>query len=79
MICQACLPLTPIAFNNLFLWNCKYPIHTLVIGCARAEDFDEHVQSALMYEKKAELVAPVESKLKAMVATTFDDAFLDNW
>ena len=26
---KACLPLTPIAFNNLYLWSSEIPIHTL--------------------------------------------------
>jgi predicted aldo/keto reductase-like oxidoreductase len=29
---EACLPLTPIGFNNLFLWAHDPPIHTIVIG-----------------------------------------------
>ena len=43
------------------------PIHTLVIGAARPEDFDEHVEAAMMYEKRREVIAPVETRLRSLV------------
>ena len=64
---KACLPFTPIAFNSLYLWSSEIPIHTLVIGAARPEDFDEHVEAAMMYEKRKELVGPVEKTLRSLV------------
>ncbi|KAJ1400928.1 NADP-dependent oxidoreductase domain-containing protein [Ochromonadaceae sp. CCMP2298] len=76
---KACLPLTPIAFNNLWLWNSPAPVHTLVIGAARPSDFDEHLEAAMMYPQRAELVAPVEAKLNQMVADVFGADFKDSW
>jgi predicted aldo/keto reductase-like oxidoreductase len=41
---EACAPLSPLAFNDMWLWSQKGPaIHTLVVGAARPTDFDEHV------------------------------------
>jgi predicted aldo/keto reductase-like oxidoreductase len=79
---KACLPLTPIAFNNLWLWahpEDTTPIHTLVIGCARPADFDEHLESAMLYPQRRELVAPIQEKLHAMVKDTFGPDFMTTW
>lgn len=76
---KACLPLTPIAFNNLYLWAHDIPIHTLVIGAARPEDFDEHVEAAMMYEKRYELLAPVETRVRAMVTDVLGSDFFEKW
>lgn len=76
---KACLPLTPIAFNNLFLWSVP-GVHTCVIGTARPSDFDEHIESALLYEKRDELVPPIEARLSSMVTDYFKDpTFLNTW
>jgi hypothetical protein len=41
---QACKPLSPLAFNDVWLWAHEDPVlHTLVVGAARPSDFDEHV------------------------------------
>ena len=46
---QLCQPLSPITFNNLWLWSSSVPIHTLVVGAARPSDMDDHLESALLY------------------------------
>jgi len=72
--------LTPIAFNELFLWSYDLPIHTLVIGAARPEDFDEHVAAAMLYDKRTELVPPIEARLRKMVTDRMGSAdFFDTW
>lgn len=77
---RACLPYTPITFNNLFLWSSDVPIHTLVIGTARTADFDEHVVSAMHYDKRKAIVEPIKTKLYKMVTDTFSDPdFLTTW
>ena len=57
--------LSPIEFNNLWLL-CDPAIHTLVVGAARPQDFHDHVHSVLKYEKRGELVPPIETKLNAV-------------
>jgi predicted aldo/keto reductase-like oxidoreductase len=58
-----CAPLSPIAFNNL--WCLARPeVHTLSVGAARPTDFDEHVKSLEFYDRAAEVVAPVEARLR---------------
>ena len=48
-IYQLCQPLSPITFNNLWLWSSSVPIHTLVVGAARPSDMDDHLESAQLY------------------------------
>lgn len=80
-LCRDVAPLTPIAFNNLFLWS-NPSIHTLVIGCARPEDFDEHVEAAMRLgtDGGEKLALSIANKLYKKVKDTFsDDSFLDTW
>jgi predicted aldo/keto reductase-like oxidoreductase len=57
-------PLTPMQWNDLFCLG-RPGIHTLSIGAARPSDFDEHVASLDFIDRGAELVAPVERRLRA--------------
>ena len=59
-----CAPLTPIAFNDLYCLA-RPEIHTLSVGAARPEDFDEHVASLAHYDDAAEVIAPIEKRLRA--------------
>ena len=61
-VCLTGPELSPIEFNNLWLL-CDPAIHTLVVGAARPQDFDDHVQAILKYEQRGELVPPIETKL----------------
>jgi predicted aldo/keto reductase-like oxidoreductase len=68
--------LSPIAFNNLWIWAHKtatgdHAIHTLSVGAARPSDFDEHVESAKMLNKAAELTRPVDTKYAMVTFCTF--------
>lgn len=53
---EACAPLSPIEFHNLWLWTRQDPaIHTLVVGAARPTDFDEHAKGELSAAKQSNL------------------------
>jgi len=51
-----CAPLSPIVFNNLFCLS-HSQVHTLSVGAARPEDFDEHLKT-LQYLDRADEVLP---------------------
>jgi predicted aldo/keto reductase-like oxidoreductase len=59
-----CAPLSPIAFNDLYCLA-RPQVHTLSVGAARPEDFDEHVAALAEYDRAAERVAPIEHRLRA--------------
>ena len=73
-----CAPLSPIAFNNL--WCLARPeVHTLSVGAARPSDFDEHIRSLEHYEHAAEVVAPIEGKLRAALEEALGVEWCRNW
>jgi uncharacterized protein len=59
-----CAPLSPIQFNDLHCLA-RPEVHTLSIGAARPEDFDEHMAALEFYDSAAETAAPVAAKLRA--------------
>eukprot|EP01035_Chromulina_nebulosa_P023324 gene23324-30232_t len=73
-----CLPLSPIAFNNLFLWS-NDDIHTFVLGAARPEDFDETLQALQLYDKRKEIISPITDRLYSRVDALFGPDFKTNW
>lgn len=57
-----CAPLSPMAFNDLFILS--HPeVHTLSCGAARPADLDEHIQAVEQRSELAETVAAVNRKL----------------
>ena len=70
---ELCRPLTPMQFNDLYCLN--HPqVHTLSIGAARPEDFDEHL-AALAHYDDVELLKTIENRLRA----TMDEALGEDW
>ncbi|EDY16011.1 aldo/keto reductase [Chthoniobacter flavus Ellin428] len=63
---ELCRPLSPIAFNDLYCLA-RPQVHTLSVGAARPSDFDEHVHALKHYDKAAEVVAPIEVRLRAEI------------
>ncbi|RFC42265.1 MAG: hypothetical protein DVB28_001970 [Verrucomicrobia bacterium] len=73
-----CSPLSPIAFNNL--WCLSRPeVHTLSVGAARPGDFDEHVRSLEFYDRAAEVVAPIEARLRAALEEALGADWCRGW
>jgi hypothetical protein len=61
---RLCAPLTPMQFNDL--WCLARPeVHTLSCGVARPGDFDEHIAALAHLDRAAEVIAPVEQRLRA--------------
>ncbi|MFM1768916.1 MAG: hypothetical protein RJA22_1445 [Verrucomicrobiota bacterium] len=61
---ELCAPLTPMQFNDLYCLA-RPEVHTLSCGAARPGDFDEHVAALAHLERAAEVVAPIEQRLRA--------------
>ena len=71
---ELCAPLSPIAFNDLYCLA-RTEVHTLSIGAARPADFDEHMACLAHYDQAAEVIAPIEKRLRAEM----DRALGANW
>ena len=61
---KLCAPLTPMQFNALYCLA-RPQVHTLSCGVARPSDFDEHVAALAWYDQAAEIVRPIEQRLRA--------------
>ena len=60
---ELCAPLTPMQFNDLYCLA-RPEVHTLSCGASRPSDFDAHVAALAYYDRAAEMVAPIELRLR---------------
>lgn len=60
---ELCTPLTPMQFNDLYCLA-RPQVHTLSCGVAKPSDFDEHIAALTHYDHAAEIVAPIEKRLR---------------
>jgi len=71
-------PLSPMQFNDLFCLS--HPeVHTLSLGVSRPTDFDEHVAAVPMLDHAAELVAPIEKRLRARMVEELGADWCQHW
>ena len=71
-------PFTPMQFNDLFCFA-RPEIHTLSLGVSRPSDFDEHVAILPQIEQAAQLVAPLEAKLRARMVEVHGAEWCARW
>jgi predicted aldo/keto reductase-like oxidoreductase len=75
---ELCAPLTPIQWNDL--WCLAHPeVHTLSVGAARPEDFDEHVASLEHYDRAAEITRPIEQRLRQEMDANLGSDWCASW
>jgi len=75
---RLCEPLSPMAFNDLYCLA-RPEVHTLSIGAARPGDFDEHMRALEYYDRAAEVIAPVEARLRAEMDAVLGADWRENW
>ena len=73
-----CAPLTPMQFNSLYCLA-RPQIHTLSCGAARPSDFDDHVAGLAHYDRAAEVIAPIEARLRAEMLRVLGDDWCRRW
>ncbi|MBL9173283.1 MAG: aldo/keto reductase [Verrucomicrobiales bacterium] len=71
-------PLTPMQFNDLYCLA-RPEIHTLSLGAAKPSDFDEHLAALEHYERAAEVVAPIERKLREELEQVHGSDWCRRW
>jgi predicted aldo/keto reductase-like oxidoreductase len=75
---ELCRPLSPIAFNDLYCLA-RQEVHTLSVGAARPQDFDEHVAALKHYDDIAATIAPVEARLRAAMNESVGTDWCSAW
>ncbi len=77
-LARLCAPHSPMVFNDLFCLL-RPQVHTLSLGVARPEDFDEHMLALSQWDQAAAIVGPIEARLTdAMVAELGAD-WVERW
>ena len=71
-------PLSPMVFNDLFCLS-RPEVHTLSIGAARPEDFDEHLRALDLYDRWEELLPPILERLEAAQREALGEDWLQTW
>lgn len=77
---ELCKPVSPIVFNDLFCLL-HGEVHTLSIGVARPEDFDEHMLAVerLGRRETPGLVRDIEQRLNARCAEVLGEEYWATW
>ncbi len=75
---ELCQPVTPMQFNDLYCLA-RPQVHTLSCGVARPSDFDEHVAALAWYDRAAEVVAPIEARLRAELERVHGAEWCARW
>ena len=73
-----CRPLPPMQFNDLFCLA-RPQVHTLSMGVAKPSDFDEHIAALDHYDRAAEVVAPIEQRLRAEMVRVLGEDWCRRW
>jgi len=73
-----CAPLTPMQFNDLYCLA-RPQVHTLSCGAARPGDFDEHVRALEHYDRIAEIIPPIERRLRQEMERVLGAEWCGRW
>ena len=75
---KICAPLSPMQFNDLYCLA-RPEVHTLSCGAARPADFDEHVRALDHYDRAAEVIAPIETRLREEMSRVLGADWCARW
>ncbi len=75
---RLCEPYSPMVFNDLFCLL-RPQVHTLSLGVSKAEDFDEHLRALSLWDRAAEIVAPIEARLRAAMEEELGRDWCERW
>jgi predicted aldo/keto reductase-like oxidoreductase len=75
---ELCKPLSPMAFNDLYCLT-RPEVHTLSLGAAKPEDFDEHIAALDYYDRAEEVVGPIEARLREEMQRVLGHDWVSGW
>jgi uncharacterized protein len=73
-----CAPLSPIVFNNLFCLS-HSQVHTLSLGAARPQDFDEHLKTLPLIDQADEILSPIIHQLEQGAIERLGEDWFKHW
>lgn len=75
---ELCSPLSPMVFNDLFCLS-RPQVHTLSIGAAKPEDFQEHIKTLVLLDQAQEILSPILTRLEKEFVKTLGEDWANNW
>jgi len=75
---ELCHPLTPMQFNDLFCLAAPQ-VHTLSIGAAKPEDFDEHIQALQYYDRATVIAQEIAQRLDKELERVLGSDWVRSW
>jgi predicted aldo/keto reductase-like oxidoreductase len=73
-----CAPLSPMVLNDLFCLS--HPqVHTLSVGVARPEDFDEHLKTLDLLDQADEVLPPILERLENAAIARLGEDWFKTW
>ncbi|MEH1943734.1 MAG: aldo/keto reductase [Nostoc sp.] len=73
-----CAPLSPMVFNDLFCLS-HQEVHTLSLGAAKPEDFDEHLKTLELVDRASEILPPILARLESEAIATLGEDWEKSW
>lgn len=73
-----CAPLSPMVFNDLFCLSHEQ-VHTLSLGAAKPQDFDEHLKTLALLEQDSEILRAILSRLEEEAIATLGKEWVKTW
>jgi uncharacterized protein len=73
-----CAPLSPMVFNDLFCLS-HSQVHTLSLGAAKPEDFDEHLKTLELLDNASEILPPILASLEAEAIACLGEDWVKTW
>ncbi|MEA5602592.1 aldo/keto reductase [Nostoc sp. UHCC 0252] len=73
-----CAPLSPMVFNDLFCLS-HQEVHTLSVGAAKPEDFDEHLKTLELVDRASEILPPILARLESEAIATLGEDWVKSW
>ena len=73
-----CAPLSPMVFNDLFCLS-HQEVHTLSLGAAKPEDFDEHLKTLELIDRASEILPPILARLEEEAIATLGEDWVKSW
>jgi uncharacterized protein len=73
-----CAPLSPMVFNDLFCLS-HSQVHTLSLGAAKPEDFDEHLKTLELLDRADEVLPPILQRLEQEAMRCLGEEWVKTW
>lgn len=73
-----CAPLSPMVFNDLFCLS-HQEVHTLSLGAAKPQDFDEHLKTLELVERAWSILPPILARLESEAIATLGEDWVKSW